>query len=493
MTIQVHSWLLNKAMSEPSARSQKRICVECVGDAFLKDAIKNTGQEATCAYCDQPGPTFSIGELADRVEEAFEQHYESTPTEPDGYEYAMMKEGLYDWERGGEEVIWAIASAANIEDDPAADIQAELEDKNYDHESATMGEECPFASDSHYELKDLGCAEFSERWDQFERGLKTEARFFSREAQAVLEELFADLPNLRTSKGAPVIVNIGPETAIPSLHRARVFAAEDDKLKLALGEPWKGLGSPPMLAAAAGRMNARGIAVFYGAIEPETALAEVRPPVGSQVAVAKFTVTRPLRLLDVEALRSVKAAGSIFDPNYRRQAQQAQFMETLSHRITRPVMPNEEVFEYLATQAVADFLATESKLDGIIFPSVQTDHKSANVVLFHHAARVENVPLPEGTEIEVYLEEWDEDSSYPDYRVMERVPKPDTAPPKAAASPFRLRIRSDHTDDDPRSVSLKIDLENVEIHYVKAVRFDTAKLPVHRHRTEKQEGSDFLR
>ncbi|MFK4535162.1 hypothetical protein ABIA00_003345 [Bradyrhizobium ottawaense] len=49
------------------------------------------------------------------------------------------------------------------------------------------------------------------------------------------------------------------------------------------------------------------------------------------------------------------------------------FLRTLSARITRPVMPDDEHFEYLATQAVADFLATESSvpIDGIIFPSVQ--------------------------------------------------------------------------------------------------------------------------
>jgi RES domain len=48
-------------------------------------------------------------------------------------------------------------------------------------------------------------------------------------------------------------------------------------------------------------MNAQGIAVFYGATDPLVALADVRPPVGSTVAVGRFELIRPVRLLDVEA------------------------------------------------------------------------------------------------------------------------------------------------------------------------------------------------
>ncbi|MCB2401972.1 RES family NAD+ phosphorylase [Rhizobium ruizarguesonis] len=51
---------------------------------------------------------------------------------------------------------------------------------------------------------------------------------------------------------------------------------------------------------------------------------------------------------------------------------------------SRPVMPDDQEFDYLPTQAVADFLATETvtPLDGIIFPSVQVAGGKQNVVLF---------------------------------------------------------------------------------------------------------------
>jgi RES domain len=66
-------------------------------------------------------------------------------------------------------------------------------------------------------------------------------------------------------------------------------------------------------------MNAGGIAVFYGANEPNVAIAEVRPPVGSKVAVARFEIIRPLRLLDLTALAAVSERGSVFDPEFGRR------------------------------------------------------------------------------------------------------------------------------------------------------------------------------
>jgi hypothetical protein len=67
-------------------------------------------------------------------------------------------------------------------------------------------------------------------------------------------------------------------------------------------------------------MNAQGISVFYGATDASVAIAEVRAPVGGRVAVAKFRITRPLRFLDLTALKDVHVMGSIFDATLKRSA-----------------------------------------------------------------------------------------------------------------------------------------------------------------------------
>ena len=127
-------------------------------------------------------------------------------------------------------------------------------------------------------------------------------------------------------------------------------------------------------------------------------MAEVRAPVGSHVVVAKFEVLRPLRLLDFDSLTKIYVERSYFDPTYTSHVGHASFLRRLVREMSRPVMPGEEAFEYLVTQAVAEYLAhkVEPRLDGIIFHSSQTDGAGRNVVLFNHACGVELYDLPQG-------------------------------------------------------------------------------------------------
>jgi hypothetical protein len=471
---------------ESDLPGDNRICSGCVGERYLKQLIRTDGTQELCSYCNDENLTLSIQEVADLVEHAFDDHYQQTPTEPDGFEYAMSRDPEldYSWERDGESAMWAILNAADVSEEVAEDIRSLLEDRHYDHESATMGEECPFSVDSQYAEKDAGHGEFPMLWRDFESELKTRARFFSSSAQSILDQIFAGVSDLQTSEGAPVVAPAGPETSIPTLYRARVFAGEDDRLKEALKAPWKHLGTPPADAASAGRMNARGIAVFYGARDADTALSEVRPPVGSKVALARFDILRPLRLLDLSALESVAAGGSIFDPGTIGRMQWGNFLQKLSHMMARAVMPHEEASEYLPTQAIADYLANEIQLDGIIFPSVQTGQESSNVVLFHHAARVEEVILPEGTEVDAYLETTDSDDTHPDYRVWEKLPAPSPGD-EPRAHPFHwghFGLRRFDEPLDTRVPALRIDHKSIQIHHVTAVAFTAVAHPVHRHR-----------
>jgi hypothetical protein len=121
-------------------------------------------------------------------------------------------------------------------------------------------------------------------------------------------------------------------------------------------------------------MNAAGISVFYAATDPNVALAEVRPPVGSKVLIGRFGVIRPLRLLDLQALEFLAdEKGSFFDQDHVRRLRRGKFLRGLSWLVSKPVMPEDQPRDYLPTQAVADFLGTAANppLDGMIYPSVQ--------------------------------------------------------------------------------------------------------------------------
>lgn len=475
----------HRATIEPDPCGKRLICAACIRERYLSNRIQTEGGSAFCSYCDNEAPTFSVEEVANLIEIAFENHYEITPTEPDGLEDSMHRdpESNYEWERRGEPAIWAIARAAKVDEKVATDIQLVLEDRHFDHEAAKMGEESPFASESHHAEKDAGHGDFLNEWNKFVHGLKTEKRFFSSSAKSTLDQIFSGVSEFQSIIGGPVVMTIGPETNISTLYRARVFAGQEEVLKEALKDPARHLGTPPANAAGSGRMNAQGIAVFYGARDTKTALAETRPPVGSKVAIASFHILRPLRLLNLPALRYVATPGSIFDPATIARTQRGNFLEVLSQQMSRPVMPHEEVFEYLPTQAVADYLANELRLDGIIFSSIQTGEASSNVVLFHHAARVKEVELPKGTEVEVYLETGDSEGS-PDYTVWEKTPAPspsiDHLPRTHQGNGVLVRRFNEKLD--VRLPALGIDCQSIIIHHVGAVRFSTEQYAVARHK-----------
>jgi hypothetical protein len=240
-------------------------------------------------------------------------------------------------------------------------------------------------------------------------------------------------------------------------------------------------------------MNAAGISVFYGATSPIVAIAEVRPPVGSRVLVARFDVIKPLTLLDLEALELIAdPQGSRFDPNHVRELELAAFLRGLSDRITRPVMPHDEPREYLPTQAIADFLANLSDpcLDGIIYPSSQVPRRlpalrraalladglgnasiGRNVVLFHKSARVE--ALVAECELEVRN---DDLFGFPE-NIDSDAPVTEIGA-DVTYSVFEKSVGGELAEYSQEAV-LKV--SGLEVHCVNAVRVETSPTPVHRY------------
>lgn len=474
----------------------KKLCCHCVGEAYLSDEMARQGRRLKCSYCGTVGETYLIGKLSERIDEVFQQHYIRTSDQPESWQYPLLadKESDYEWDREGEPVVYAIMNAADMPEDAARDIQQILEEKYSDFDAAVIDEETDFDGDSYYEEKAPNDASWHEEWQSFERSLKTEARFFSRAAVAHLASVFDGIDAMRTRVGLPLIVDAGPGTAFGALYRARAFQS-GRKLEEALARPDLHLGSPPSMLAIAGRMNAGGISVFYGANDPKVALAEVRPPVGSQVAVARFDIIRPIRLLNLTAFSEVASGGSVFDPGLASRLERTTFLRTLSERITKPVMPDDEAFEYLVTQAVADFLATEFAvpIDGIIFHSVQAKGKAFNVVLFHKAARVEMLDIPAGTEISAQLAQMTEDGWEDDYTVWEEVPPKEGTTPtnesKKGSPDFEAiaMVPLEPPDPDQRDATLRIDAKSVKVHIIRAVMFKSDEHEVHRHRSETRE------
>ncbi|MDX2275665.1 MAG: RES domain-containing protein [Hyphomonadaceae bacterium] len=463
--------------------AERRVCAGCVGEAYLKAEIERTGEVTECYYCgEDEDSTITIEELAGRVETALEHHYERTSSEPEGIEYLLQKEGR--WSRHGDQIVDVIGEMAGIEPEPAEDVRSLLEDQNYDKHAAEIGEENPFDEEAHYERAISECNEYQADWQSLVASLEQSSRFFSRAAHATLTSIFQGLDELRTRDGKSVVVAAGPGCDLRAIYRARVFP-DHDTLSDALLRPETELGPPPSRRAAAGRMNPHGISVFYGAIDEKIACAEVRPAVGSMIASAKFEIIRSVRLLDVSALQNVLVTGSVFDGAYRQRLEHGSFMRILSNRIGVAVLPTDEPFQYLATQAIAEFLSefAENQIDGLLFRSAQAAAETGNVVLFHRASRVEAIERPQGTEFRVNDGYPDEEDYVRQYTVWEDRP---AAEEKKQDDDFfgvdfsRILERQTHADRDARPPTLRIDVDSVVVHEVEAVEIKTQSYPVTR-------------
>jgi hypothetical protein len=148
-------------------------------------------------------------------------------------------------------------------------------------------------------------------------------------------------------------------------------------------KPATELGPPPAGRARAGRMNAAGIAVFYGAMEPDTCISEMRAPLGGRVALGTFTLTRAVRLLDFRGMQVAYGRPlSYFDRDFKERASKGAFLRRVHRLVRAPVLPGHED-EYLITQAIAEYLAhvRTRRFDGILFGSAQRADGN-NVVLF---------------------------------------------------------------------------------------------------------------
>jgi hypothetical protein len=213
----------------------------------------------------------------------------------------------------------------------------------------------------------------------------------------------------------------------------------------------------------------------------ETALAEVRPPVGSNVVIGDFELVRQLRILDIRKLGEIAVRKSYFDPDSKPLIERAAFLRELSSRIVQPAMPEREHRDYLVTQVIADYLASEHKLDGLLFPSVQTG-SGFNVVLFHRASRVQPFDVPEGTKISVSPNGWDDEGPSSDFSVHVSIPKKAKGAHDNVDSLSIGLVNFDFPDLDAdyREPTLRLKPDNVKVHLIKGVQYESQPSSIRR-------------
>lgn len=488
------------------------ICHECIGDKFLAAEVKEQGNPSRCEYCGQTREALPLETLADRVHEVLDEHFELVPSEPtDGLGLFLQSKGL--WPPDGDPVVNVISGITLLSDEIAEKLRKLLH-RSHDYPrdlKDSLEVDDAYGIESFYKEIEPDDSPFRSSWTQFQDEIRSTSRFFSANAEDLLGRIFEDLPTHEAFDDRPVIREIRPSDEDRFIWRARV-AQSTKQLKTILKSPTQEIGPPRSqwekdgrIRPPGGRMNAPGIPVFYGATDKDTCVTEVRPPVGSHVVAARFEMLRTLRLLDLDALEWIYVKEGYFDPEFTKHRSKALFLQWLASEISRPVMPQDETVKYLATQAMAEYLANkpQPRLDGIKFRSSQTGGTGHNLVLFTHARRVKPYPAP-GTKVSIHIPpagHWDSRHAHGDIHAYELVP-PD--PPPAQVSPVRkvgghvyLNLTNDtspdaeYEDDEHHDAwscdkpTLRLDLESLVVLNITEVKYESNSRAVKWHRSRK--------
>lgn len=338
---------------QPDRPADKRICKQCIGDAHLRSQAAADSCRGECAFCGKRRQCTTIGALADLVREPLEFAY-------------RFGDRYWEGQQEGEDLTFIIQEEAGIDYDAAEALTAVLIDT--DPADPREGGEPFFTSDESYVRTTLFHGEHFSIWKDFEHRVKHERRYFDGGARDLLAKILGTED--QAGREALPTVFLGTSEAVNTVYRARLAPSEAEARRF-LAAPSRELGPPPIGEIRGGRMNATGIPAFYGTLSIETAVAEVRPPVGGEVAVAAFEATRKLRVLDLNALAG-QNLGSIFDPEFQDLAFRQTFLSTFLWLITRPIQPHVAQIEYIPTQAVAEYFSSELGFDGLLYASAQT-------------------------------------------------------------------------------------------------------------------------
>lgn len=199
---------------------------------------------------------------------------------------------------------------------------------------------------------------YANQWNEFKEEIKHENRFFP------VNSIYSSIFNIEKKESiffnllSQLTKKISKEQIF---YRARV---SENKLKA------KNMGAPPKGTSSAGRANPIGISYLYLANNLDTCISEVRPSNASSIYVSECNISNGnINILD---LTNPKKDTSImaFEANaLGLVSSYLELLEILSSELSKPILPNNSIIDYIPTQLLCEFIKSVGKFDGIAFNS----------------------------------------------------------------------------------------------------------------------------
>ena len=359
-------------------------CTRCFSEPLIQQFIEASDISGNCDYCGSTGvPIHDVDEMGDFVRAGILRYYEDAANSVhyDSAEggYTMSTDTMT------EILLFELDIFNSAHFDPS-----DLADALDDDDCTGYVRQDPYGPPS-------GEPEEIDNWKQFCETVTNTRRFTaflsineSENDESHPHRFMQHLADFFNNAFLMATIGVGQR-----IYRARLIRSEE-RLR------HEDITSPPITETRNNRMSPAGISFFYGCLEAETGIAEVRSSVGDRVAIGEFEVLRDLRILDFS--QPIEGSISIFSEDYSFDYEEyiKPFLRHFVADIARPIRPHEVDILYVPTQVFTEFIRFHRfreplfadafgdqpsripeafNIDGIMFPSsLRTG--GTNMVLF---------------------------------------------------------------------------------------------------------------
>lgn len=310
-------------------------CTGCFSIQEIKSFIEGNEETGDCDYCGSKSVNIANArEVGEFIMEGINRAYED-PAEQVGYsdgEYNITPTDLE------EILIFEEDIFSDIIDDPSKFINESVPDEIGGY----------VQKDPYGPLR--GDSDTIYHWEHFCRFVKTNRRYTAFLPDE--EPKFHNMPHpadfMKSMVSSLAMGHFNVLNKGTKIFRARIQ-------KAGVRYKNKDLTSPPPKNARNNRMSPAGVSLFYGALEPETCISELRPGVGELVVVGKFMTTKDLTVLDLS--EKIDEAPSIFSEEYSYNYEGwISFIRHFVADISKPIRPMDQEIDYVPTQIFTEFL-----------------------------------------------------------------------------------------------------------------------------------------
>lgn len=343
------------------SHSEKYVCAECFGDAYLKEHIRKKGNRGICSFCKGSGvrKVLPLEEVMPLIMQVVRKDYmpaldyamydSETKTymenvfEP--YDFVVDELNQY-LQCEEEELIFELIHILNCEDRVSVYNWIARQEEEDMHEWESF---CDLVKESKLSAEQIVSECVKER--------ATEPLL---EIKKCLDKL---LDYVVESTSLTSIIR--PHTTIfrCGTHIQKTYMQDYGVSAI----PATLLGTAPALMTANNRMSEKGDMMFYGAFQEEVAVAEIKVQAGDTVTVGKFHTNKQIKVLDFSAF-TYRSCPSIFDMKKRDQRSQWFFINAFVEEISKRADKKEEQF-YKPTQVFTKYIQRRTNLSGMIYPS----------------------------------------------------------------------------------------------------------------------------